>query len=382
MIKKIKNGFKNYKSNVKGMGSFIIIFYNSGNIETEGYYGISHLIEHCMCNQLKDYELDFEKYGIGYNASTSLTYVNFYITGLDEGIIKFRKLFYDLVVNYEIPKDVFERERNIVIQEFNDALGKPRTVFFENVFRKYFNSRTALGEMNDLSNLTYEKFIEYKNKYFSKPTFICNTSASKIKRNEFETQKITLNINDLTGLEFDKSIGIPLHKPFTSDTSRNICYVTKFTYNEETLEEYLYYSMISKYLCYGLSSPLYKDLREKTGHIYSVSAYVDSLLENGNAYFLIFVTTEPKYEDEIKEKLLECLNNHLNHIDKKIFDNIIIGHRNSLKRADLLSFSKANTFSSKCIDICRTFEFDFVKFKKYSKKLLKNNYILINDVTY
>ena len=60
MIKKIKNGFKNYKSNVKGMGSFIIIFYNSGNIETEGYYGISHLIEHCMCNQLKDYELDFE----------------------------------------------------------------------------------------------------------------------------------------------------------------------------------------------------------------------------------------------------------------------------------------------------------------------------------
>ena len=379
MKKLIKNGCKNYKSNVKGMGSFVMIFYNSVNIETEGYYGISHLIEHCMCNQLKNYELDFEKYGINYNASTNLTYVDFYLTGLDEGVIKFRDLFYDLVVNYQIPEEVFERERKIVIQEFNDILGRPRSVFNENILRKFFNIRSPLGEKKDLQNLTYDKFIEYKNKHFSKPTFICNTSSSKIKKDEFETQRIQLNLIDLTGSD---SIGLPMHKPFVSDTSRNICYLSKFTYDQKTLEEYLYYSLIAKYLCYGLSSPLYKDLREKTGHIYSVSAAAETLLEEGNASFSIFVSTEPKYEEEIKEKLLECLNTHLNSVDRKIFDSVIIGWKNSLKKANLLSFSKNNTFNSYYIDVCKKFEFDFEKFKEYSKKLLKNNYFLFNDVTY
>ena len=58
------NGIKNYKSNVKGLGSFYLIFNNSVNVEYNGFFGISHLIEHCMCEKIKEYEEDFKRYGI------------------------------------------------------------------------------------------------------------------------------------------------------------------------------------------------------------------------------------------------------------------------------------------------------------------------------
>ena len=156
-----KNGCKNFKPSIKEMGGFVIVFNNSANIETDGYFGISHLIEHCMCENIKKYELDFEKYGIGYNASTDFDEVKFHISGLAEGVDKFKELFYNEIVNYKITRDVFERERQIVIQEFNDILSRPRQVFILNILRKYIQVNVPIGEFNDLENLTYEKFIDY-----------------------------------------------------------------------------------------------------------------------------------------------------------------------------------------------------------------------------
>lgn len=377
------NEIKNFRPNVKGMGSFILLYKNSTNIETPGYFGISHLIEHCMCEQLKSYELEFEKYGVNYNATTNLTYVEFYLKGLDDGIIKFRNKFYDLIVNYEITKDVFERERNIVIQEYHDCFLNPQSLFFINVYKKYFNTRSPIGELENLQNLTYEKFIDYKNKYFSYPTSICNTSSKKIKKSEFKTIKNkNLNVIDLSGLSFKESTGIPLIEEKVSDSSRLLLFVSKFKYNEETLEEYIYYSSLAENLCYGLSSPLYQDLREGTGHVYGISAGVVSLLEKGNAFFYIYVQTEPIYEEEIRQKLIESLKKHLYNLNEDTFNDLLIGMKNAYKKKDLLSYSNADTFSHMVFDKTKNFEFNFEKFKKYAEKIFDNEFILINNIDY
>ena len=221
------NGIKNYKSNVKGMGSFYLIFDNAVNVEYQGFFGISHLIEHCMCEKIKDFEEDFKRYGISYNASTGMTFVNFYIKGLDEGIQKFRKAFYDAIINYDIEKDVFERERNIVIQEYNDSLSSPYHTFIENAFRKYFYTTMPGGELSDLKKLTYNDFIKFKNCYFAYPTFICNTSSSKIKYkdNDYITIKRSYNLIDNTDHAFQKEYSLKQVKGTTSNTSSIIGYL-------------------------------------------------------------------------------------------------------------------------------------------------------------
>ena len=153
------NGIKNYSSKVKGMGSFYIIFENAVNIEWYSNYGISHLIEHCMCEQIKKYESDFKISGISFNADTGMTRVRFYIAGLDKGIQEYRKLFYDEIINYEITEDVFNREKSIVIQEYNDTISSPQGTFFENVYKKYFNTTLSGGDLKVLKKLTYKDFI-------------------------------------------------------------------------------------------------------------------------------------------------------------------------------------------------------------------------------
>lgn len=376
------NGIKNFKSNIKGMGSFIIQYNNSVNVEHAGVYGISHLIEHCMCNQLKQYELEFEKYGINYNASTGFTHVEFFISGLNDGIEKFRNIFYDLIVNYEIPEDVFERERNIVIQEYNDNLGSPYRVFCENIFRKYFGIRCSIGEMEDLKNLTYEMFIKHKKQYFNLPTYICNTSSSKIKKDEFKTEKNGKLNKDVTGYSFKDTLSIPNVNGTVAETTRFISYISKFNYNVDSFEEYAYFDLLSSYLCYGLSSPLYKELREETGHVYVIQSFVDSVLKQGNAAFFIILKSDPTFENEIKDKLLQCLKNHLNNIDKNTYENVLLGYKNSLKRNKLMSFVNNISFNSNYCKKIEKFDFNFEKFKLYAKKLYENDYILINDINY
>ena len=166
-----------------------------------------------MCEQIKKYESDFKIAGISFNADTGMTRVRFYITGLDKGIQEYRKLFYDEIINYEITEDVFNREKNIVIQEYNDNISSPQGTFFENVYRKYFNTTLPGGDLKVLKKLTYRDFIKFKNCYFGYPTYICNTSTSKIKYKdgEYITIKRNYNLIDKTEEAIKKK---PLKEPF------------------------------------------------------------------------------------------------------------------------------------------------------------------------
>lgn len=375
-----KIGCKNFKPSIKEMGGFVIVFNNSANIETDGYFGISHLIEHCMCENIKKYELDFEKYGIGYNASTDFDEVKFHISGLAEGVDKFKELFYNEIVNYKITKDVFERERQIVIQEFNDILSRPRQVFILNILRKYIQVNVPIGEFNDLENLTYEKFIDYKEKYFSVPTFVFNTTPNKIKRNQFKTEPVKLKFIDNSGAPINEPNNKNLLIGSKADTSSTIGYISKFTYDMKSFEEYLYYTLIGNYLTYGLSAPLYKDLREDTGHVYEISASpVIHYESSNNAFFAITLQTNPQFETEIKEKLLKSLKIHLLNPDKNIFDNVSVGYKNSIKRSRIMTIMKSAGFYDRLFKKIDKIEFNFEKFKNYAKKFIESDYILISS---
>ena len=52
----------NKKSTIKNIGTFSIQFLNSCSIEDIGFRGVSHLVEHCMCEKIKDMENEFTKY--------------------------------------------------------------------------------------------------------------------------------------------------------------------------------------------------------------------------------------------------------------------------------------------------------------------------------
>ena len=333
------NGIKNYKSHVKGMGSFYIIFENAVNVEYDQYLGASHLIEHCMCEQIKKYESDFKIAGISFNADTGMTKVRFYITGLDEGIQKFRKLFYNEIINYDITEEVFNREKSIVMQEYNDAISSPHGTFFENVYRKYFNTTLPGGDLKSLKALTYVDFIKFKNCYFGYPTYICNTSSSKIKYKdgEYITIKRNYNLIDKTE-EAKRGNKLKTIKGTISKTSSIIGYFNKFEFDKNDLRKYAYYEILANYMGHGLTSPLYNELREKTGHVYSISCYNDTIYEQKNASFNIIINVDPNFVDEIKEKLLKCIDYYFHNFNENNFNSSVKGVKNEILRTNYLKF--------------------------------------------
>lgn len=376
------NGIKNYKSNVKGVGSFSIIFENAVNIENDQYLGASHLVEHCMCEEVKKHESEFKVAGISFNATTGITKVKFYITGLDKGIQEYRKIFYDEIINYEITEEVFNREKSIVMQEYNDAISNPQGTFFENIYRKYFNTTLPGGDLDSLKKLTYEDFIKFKNCYFSYPTYICNTSSSKInyKDGDYITIKRNYNLIDKTD-ELEKNNNLKLIKGNTSNSSSIIGYFNKFKFDKNDFKKYAYYEILANYMGSGLTSPLYKELREETGHVYSISCYVETLYEQTNASFNVIINVDPNFVEEIKEKLLKCINYHFNNLKEKDFNTAVKGIKNEILKVSYLKFGFTNSFNEKLVDFIKNFDFTFEEFKIYTFQLIeeKNNYILIDD---
>ena len=148
-----------FKSNVRNMGSFAIKYNFSSMNEGNGFYGISHLIEHCMCEYIKEFENEMFINGLSYNAFTNIKNVIFFIQGIDKNIKNFRTKFYDAVVNYQITEEAFNRQKDIVIQELKNYETEQWDVFGQNINRKYFNTPGVIGKLDDLENLTFDKLL-------------------------------------------------------------------------------------------------------------------------------------------------------------------------------------------------------------------------------
>ena len=98
-----------------------------------------------MCEKVKDLEKQFKKESISWNACTSNHQVKFFICGMYDKVKKYKDLFIDKVLNYTITKDVFERERNIIIAEYYQTFSDQTEAFICNWYRKHYNFASAIG---------------------------------------------------------------------------------------------------------------------------------------------------------------------------------------------------------------------------------------------
>ena len=63
----------NIKSQTE-LSGFYIVFNAGSNVETKGYYGVSHLSEHLLYHHLDDLLDEFDTYGISNNAYKKILY--------------------------------------------------------------------------------------------------------------------------------------------------------------------------------------------------------------------------------------------------------------------------------------------------------------------
>jgi len=91
------------------LSSFYIIWDGSTNLEKKGQKGIAHLLEHLQTKMIDHLQEDFDRDGIDWNLWTSSNEVCMYIQGLDEKVNKWKHVIMDLMFDFKITKEDFEK---------------------------------------------------------------------------------------------------------------------------------------------------------------------------------------------------------------------------------------------------------------------------------
>jgi zinc protease len=109
-------------------------FYVKAGSIYEGEYlgcGISHFLEHLVANgptshmSAEEYELEVEKIGGGSNAYTTKDHTCYFIETSSEHFDRALELLADKAVNIEIPQEVVDTQKGIIVREINMGYDEP-----------------------------------------------------------------------------------------------------------------------------------------------------------------------------------------------------------------------------------------------------------------
>ena len=253
------------------LSGFYVVYEGSTNLEKRGWYGISHLMEHLMCKNFEHLQEDFDRDAIEWNAYTSSNSIVFYLTGIEEKVNKWKGKFVDLLGQFNVTKEQFENERNIVLEEYMDAFNDQTQSHMLNLSRKLFNDFDPIGLKEDLVKLKFMDCLNFYELQYAKPTRIINVSKKDYKDPsiDFVDRQIVKNISfgqhdvpfELNNEWKDKSSLIMLSPVVT--------------------EDFAYVHFINAMLSLGLKSPLYQEIREKRGLVYYVHCYQSRMNQEG-----------------------------------------------------------------------------------------------------
>ena len=313
------------------LSGFYVVYEGSTNLEKSGWYGISHLMEHLMCKNFDHLQEDFDRDGIEWNAYTSNNEIVFYLTGLDDKVNKWKGEFMNLLGDFNVTKEEFENERNIVLEEYMDSFNEQTQSHQLNLSRKLFGDYDPIGLKKDLQNLKFMDCLNYYELQYAKPSKIINVSKNKKYNNQaidFIDRQIVKNI------QFgNHNVPLELGNEFKDKTSIVVL--------SPTIEEdFAYVHFINAMLSLGLKSPLYQEIREKRGLVYYVHCYQSRMNQQGIS--TIATQTSNKNYNQVIDSVETIIKNPGKYLTKDRFNLVKDYYKVRQQKDEILRYKSVN----------------------------------------
>jgi len=313
------------------LSGFYVVYEGSTNLEKSGWYGISHLMEHLMCKNFDHLQEDFDRDGIEWNAYTSNNEIVFYLTGLDDKVNKWKGEFMNLLGDFNVTKEEFENERNIVLEEYMDSFNEQTQSHQLNLSRKLFGDYDPIGLKKDLQNLKFMDCLNYYELQYAKPSKIINISKNKKYNNQaidFIDRQIVKNI------QFgNHNVPLELGNDFKDKTSIVVL--------SPTIEEdFAYVHFINAMLSLGLKSPLYQEIREKRGLVYYVHCYQSRMNQQGIS--TIATQTSNKNYNQVIDSVETIIKNPGKYLTKDRFNLVKDYYKVRQQKDEILRYKNVN----------------------------------------
>lgn len=340
-----------------GLG-FVGIGYQMGSTyETEGLYGISHLMEHLGCKPFDELLPKIKRLSITDNAYTSDNKLVFWFAGrertLHEVVPEVAHRIMDVWPIWT--EEAFLNERETVLQEYMDTFNSQESGFYENIMRRHYGHFGPIGRKTDIENFTYADSVLLAKKNFGRPHFLAQVGERRVLNLELFCDTTQLKI-----LKY-KEDGYDVEEEEVPKSDKTV--VGLLGKHPISLSAAPLINFVTTCLNDGLESPLYQEIRELRGLSYFS---LNDLNVVGRMFIPFFMaTTTNERAEELKEVYFKFFSGDLSrHISQDRFNDCKEYFLGKKEMSEILAHSGAGPALLKDFD-----KFEGIERWKYSDVL-------------
>lgn len=307
----LANGIRVVTQNVASMQSVAIGIRidSSTRNEAADMGGASHFIEHLLFKGTDKRSADrimeeFDALGARVNAYTSQEEVFYYATSLASAIPSIFELLADLFVNSTLPVEEVEKERGVVLQEISMNYDNPGRFIYHQFHKGFWKAHPlglpVLGTTDSIRSINRDRLMEHKcTNYLANATIV--SAAGNVDHDRIvdlaERLLCRLPIGSLT-----VNTPAPGWNPSVAESAH-------YQRPMEQTQFYMGYptppagsrhrftlAAFNQILGCGMSSRLFREVRERRSLAYSVYSSMSSYTDSGG--ILIFAGTNPARAQE------------------------------------------------------------------------------------
>ena len=272
--------------------------------------GIAHFIEHMVFKGTRkrtaeQIAAELEKIGGELNAFTSDEFTGFHVKLPSRYLNKGIDVLSDIFFSPLIDEQEMEKERKVILEEMKIYHDDPQKYVFDKIrelsYKKPFGI-SPIGTVETLSKMHRQHLVkEHSRNYTPSNTILCVVGNNeideivrlaeklKVKNIEVENKVKPERINEKC---IEKRKGI--HQSNLMLSLPSVKATDKLRYAVQAF---------ATILGEGMSSKLFKEIREKRGLAYAVKSFFDCGRDYGNVLF--YVGTEKGKEEEVKELVIK-----------------------------------------------------------------------------
>jgi len=330
----------------------LFILVPAGSIyEKENTNGFSHFIEHLVFKgtskrDSKRISIEVEGIGCDMNAFTSSEYTGFYIRGRDKSFEKASDVLLDIIQNPTFPEDEIEKEKNVVIEEYNSIEDSPEELSLIELKKAIWGNSSfsfdVIGKVENIKNSNRDILISFFNEFYHPKNLIIsfygNLDFDIVKKSieeKLKDKNYERKINSVDEPEFLSGVKV------REKSIKQVYVHIGFKSTSVLSKNYPVHLVLINLLGGGMSSRLFQRIREDLGLVYSIYSFNLSYKQTG-AGVIYFETNKNNLQRVIEEIKIEFDNikrnsfkdDELNRSKEFLIGNLLLRLENSLAKSE------------------------------------------------
>ncbi len=348
--KTLNNGVRLIVKRMEGLLSVTmgVLVGTGAAYETDEEDGISHFIEHMQfkgTDRHTAFELSdaFDALGAQINAFTGKDLTCYYAKATSDHAEEAFSLLAELFLDSTFPEEEMAREKGVVVEEINMDEDSPEDLCLDLLSRAAFGNRNygrnILGPAENVKGFTREQIFAYKKERYCPENIVVSFAGNiDISLAEDLTERY---FGQMTRTEFpvrEKRILKVNGNLFKKKPIEQAHFAFGFPTVERENAALPATQVMNAILGGGMSSRLFKKVREELGLAYSVYSYTSHYEETG--LFTVYAGVNPKKAREASAAVIDVLRKFK---DEGVTEEEFLRGREQLKSGNI--FSQENTSS-------------------------------------